>query len=155
MIVILSNTVFVLCPDLYNIHFNTIDFILFSGLSPGVQSNGSNTLPRSSNHSVISESPFKCVASSSQAAQSVATAVPGGGNSRRNSNTGGSQTTGGSNVDTPTPSTTPSIPRRSSFGVDGSTKINGRGNLVFIFHIFIMVVLSIFILVSQDLLIFV
>ena len=61
------------------------------------------------------------------ASQNVNTSVTGGGGSRRNSNTGASQSAIGSTVDASTPSSTPSIPRRSSVGVDGSAKINGRG----------------------------
>ena len=103
-------------------------FILFVGLSPRVQQhNGSNTLPRSSHHSAVSESPIKHVSSFSQRSQN-GSSIQGGSGSRRNSNASGIQTPSGNVTDTGTPSSTPSVPRRSSVGVDGSTKINFRGN---------------------------
>ena len=119
----------------YNLSFIYIDitlniphiFIYIIGLSPRVQSNGSNTLPRSSNPLQITESPVKHGPSIPNAAQDVVASVPGGGGSRRSSNTGISPNAIGNTVDASTPSSTPSIPRRSSVGVDGSAKINGRG----------------------------
>ena len=54
--------------------------------------------------------------------------VPGSNGSRRNSNSGGMQTPCGNVTDSGTPSSTPSVPRRCSVGLDGTSKSNGRGN---------------------------
>ena len=111
-------------------HFFTMSspLFLFVGLSPRVQHNGSNTLPRASHHSTVSESPVKHGSSLSQRSQIVGPSVPGSNGSRRNSNSGGMQTPCGNVTDSGTPSSTPSVPRRCSVGVDGTTKGNARGN---------------------------
>ena len=59
----------------------------------------------------------------------ISSSATGNTGSRRNSNSGGIQTPSGNLTDTGTPSSTPSVPRRSSVGVDGSTKINARGTI--------------------------
>merc|ERR1712223_119365 len=76
------------------------------GLSPRVQHNGSNTLPRSSHHSTVSESPVKHGQSFSLRSQMVGSSAPGNTGSRRNSNSGGIQTPSGNVTDTGTPSST-------------------------------------------------
>ena len=114
------------CYIFHNV--NTCLVLWFVGLSPRVQQNGSNTLPRASHHSAVSESPVKHGSSFSQRSQIVGPSVPGSNGSRRNSNSGVIQTTCGNVTDSGTPSSTPSVPRRCSVGLDGTTKSNGRGN---------------------------
>ena len=104
-------------------------FYFVSGLSTQVQNNGPNTPAKGSQLSGMSETPVKYPAKNS-GANTVGTLTPARGTPRREPNCGVNQSAGGYNSDVPTPSPTPSIPRRSSFGVEVPAKINGRGSYI-------------------------